>query len=59
MFFGSSHIHREGNLAADALACNGQNLPVSFSHWWNTPPSFVSNILIRDSTGRAFHGLLM
>jgi ribonuclease HI len=54
-----SHIHREGNHAADALARNGQNLPVSFSHWWPTPSSFLSKFLNQDSNGGTFHRLLM
>lgn len=34
------HIHREGNMVADALAKNGQGLSLFSSQWWPSPPSF-------------------
>jgi len=44
-----SHIHREGNAVADALAKNGLNLPSLHSQWWLDPPHFILPLLQRDS----------
>jgi hypothetical protein len=52
-----SHIHREGNPVADALAKNGHNghsMPSLYSQWWTKPPHFILPLLHRDSTGLPF-----
>jgi len=49
-----SHVLREGNLVADALAKNGQNLAMHSSHWWEHRPPFVNSLLSRDSLGLPF-----
>jgi len=49
-----SHVPREANMVADALAKNGQSLAMHTSQWWSSPPSFLSNILYRDSLGLSF-----
>lgn len=36
-----THIPREGNLVADALAKNGQRLAVYSSQWWSSPLSLL------------------
>jgi ribonuclease HI len=46
-----SHIHREGNSVADALARNGHSLPSLHSQWWQHPPLFILPLLYRDSIG--------
>lgn len=46
-----SHVLREGNLVADSLAKNGQNLPTYASLWWDHPPAFICSLLHRDSLG--------
>jgi len=46
-----THIHREGNLVADALAQNGQSLALSTSQWWSEPPHFLLSLLYHDSLG--------
>jgi len=46
-----THIHREGNTVADALAKNGLGLPSLHSQWWTDPPFFVLPLLQRDRTG--------
>ena len=50
-----SHILREGNVVADALASNGQNLPCFGSQWWDEAPSFLGPLLDRDSLGLPFY----
>ena len=32
-----TYVLRQGNLVADALAKNGQNMPMHSSHWWDHP----------------------
>jgi len=44
-----THIHREGNLVADSLAKNGQQLALYSSQWWEAPPLFVLSLLYRDN----------
>lgn len=50
-----SHIHREGNVVADALARNGQSLQPLSSKWWKTPLSFISPLLYKDSYRLPFY----
>lgn len=38
-----THILREGNMAADALAKNAQGLALYSSQWWSSPPPFISS----------------
>jgi len=45
-----THIHREGNQVANALAKYGQSLAPFTSQWWDTPPTFVLSALLRDNT---------
>lgn len=45
------HIHREGNMVADALAKNGQGLSLFSSQWWPSPPIFLHALLTRDNLG--------
>ena len=47
-----THIYREGNIAADALAKNAQGLVMFSSQWWPSPPPFISSLLFRDSFSR-------
>jgi len=47
-----NHIHRKGNLVADALAKNGQSLSLHSTQWWPSPPPFISSLLFRDSFSR-------
>ena len=49
MNFPSSHIFREGNQVADALADFGMSLS-AFS-WWNEPPHFILGPFQRDKIG--------
>lgn len=44
-----THVLREGNLDADAMAKHGQNLAMFAAQWWNTAPLFVTPFLYRDS----------
>lgn len=44
-----SHVHRSGNLVADALAKNGQGLATHSLQWWDALPSFVLPFLFRDN----------
>jgi len=46
-----THIIREGNRAADALAKNGQGLSMFSSQWLTSPPTYISSFLFRDSLG--------
>lgn len=46
-----THVLRDGNLVADALAKNGQGLAFNSYQWWDSPPSFVLPLLYRDSLG--------
>ena len=47
MSFIFTHIYREGNMDADALAKNGQALTNYGSQWWDEPPLFVLPLLQR------------
>ena len=49
MHFRSSHIFREGNKVADALANYGTSL--SAQEWWDTPPPFVLSYCNSDILG--------
>jgi len=49
-----THILREENRAADALAKNGQGLSMFSSEWWTSPPPFISSFLLRDSLGLSY-----
>ena len=49
MHFRSSHIFREGNKVADALANYGTSL--SKQEWWDTPPHFVLSYCNSDILG--------
>lgn len=53
------HIHREGNMVADALAKNGQGLSLNSTQWWPAPPPFINSILLRDSLGLPYNRLMM
>jgi len=48
-----SHIRREGNRVADAMARNGQGLAMHSSQWWSEPPlidpSFPNNQRFLDT----------
>ncbi|RHN46611.1 hypothetical protein MtrunA17_Chr7g0244081 [Medicago truncatula] len=46
-----THVMREGNSVADALAKNGQGLAPFSSQYWDAPPLFVLSLLQRDSLG--------
>jgi len=46
-----THVFREGNQVADALAKHGQGLSMLSTQWWPHPPPFLSPILLRDSLG--------
>ena len=54
-----THILREGNRAADALAKNGQGLSMFSSQWWTSTPPFISSFLSRDSLGLSFSRISM
>jgi len=54
-----SHVLREGNLVADALARNGQSLAMFSSQWWEFPPPFVEPFLSRDSVSLPFTRITM
>lgn len=54
-----THTLREGNLVADSLAKNGQQLPMYYFQWWEAPPNFVISFLHRDSIGLSFSRLVM
>ena len=49
MTFKSSHIFREGNRVADALANHGTSL--SKQIWWDVPPPFILSYYERDFLG--------
>ena len=49
MTFKSSHIFREGNRVADALANHGTSL--SEQIWWDVPPPFILSYYERDFLG--------
>ncbi|KAL6146202.1 hypothetical protein ACLB2K_056885 [Fragaria x ananassa] len=49
MTFKSSHIFREGNRVADALANHGTSL--SEQIWWDVPPLFILSYYERDFLG--------
>jgi len=51
-----THIPREGNRVADALANNGHGLPSYTSQWWNEPPLFLGDLPFRDSTAMLLLG---
>lgn len=53
------HIHREGNMVADALAKNGQGLSLHSTQWWPAPPPFITSILLRDSLGLPYNRIMM
>jgi hypothetical protein len=36
------HIHREGNMVADALAKNGEALSMYTIQWWPAAPPFYT-----------------
>lgn len=55
----STHVLREGNMIADAMAKNGQGLSMHSSQWWITPPSFIFPLLYRDSLGLSFSRISM
>nr|ABD28730.1 Ribonuclease H [Medicago truncatula] len=48
-----THVNREGNLVADALAKNGQGLALYSSH----PLAFISSFYVRDCLGLPFSRL--
>jgi ribonuclease HI len=54
-----THILREDNMAADALAKNEQGLAMFSSQWWPSPPPFISSFLLRDSLGLPFSRITM
>jgi ribonuclease HI len=49
-----THVLREGNLVADSLAKNDQQLALFSFQWWYAPPLFVDSLLSRDSIGLSF-----
>lgn len=54
-----THIHREGNQVANALAKNGHSLAPFSSQWWDSPPSFLLPDLLRDSSGQSYQRITM
>jgi len=54
-----SHIHRDGNHVADALAKNGQGLPCFATEWWDFSPLFILPLLFRDSSCRPIHRTML
>jgi ribonuclease HI len=56
---GCTHILREDNMAADALAKNEQGLAMFSSQWRPSPPPFISSFLLRDSLGLPFSRITM
>jgi len=48
------HIHRDGNMVADALTKHGQGLSLHSSQWWPIPPPLISSLLFRDSLDMPF-----
>ncbi|KAK9931811.1 hypothetical protein M0R45_019074 [Rubus argutus] len=48
MSFRSSHIFREGNRVADALANFGSSSSSSRFVWWDSPPSFIVSLCNED-----------
>lgn len=44
-----THIHSEGNCAADTLARHGLNLTAV--QWWSSLPNFVKSFVVRDCLG--------
>lgn len=48
--FYTSHIYREGNVCADALAIHG--LTISMYMWWNLIPSFLGSLVHANRVGR-------
>ena len=54
-----THVIREGNRAADALAKNGQGLSMFSSQWWTSPPPFISSFLLKDSLGLPYSSISM
>lgn len=54
-----THVFREGNMIADALAKNGKGLALYSSQWWDAPPSLISSLYNRDRLGLPFSKTLM
>lgn len=54
MVFYSSHIYREGNVAADLLANMGLAQPNPF--WWDHPPLELRKLLTHDTRGTTVFG---
>jgi ribonuclease HI len=52
-----THVLREGNMAADTLAKNGQGLSLYSTQWWHSAPPFLYSYLSRDSLGLPFTSL--
>jgi ribonuclease HI len=44
-----THIHREGNYAADALARHG--LLLTAAQWWSSVPNFARSFVVGDCLG--------
>jgi ribonuclease HI len=53
-----THIHREGNQVANALASNGQGLAPHTAQWWDNPPGFILSLLVRDRSGMPYQRTL-
>jgi len=53
-----THIHREGNQVANALALHGQSLTPFASQWCDSPPRFIFPLLARDMSEQPFQRLV-